>query len=79
MVKLLRQHEDPSAVTAVTSDSELSAKIKALGAKTVKTEEFFKETEKPRKQELHEPRVKFEGPGPEELQYWMRVFKCTEE
>ena len=64
----------------MTSDGALAEKARAARAKTIKVEVFLETgPPEPRKAEQPEPRVKFEGPGPEELKYWMRVFECEDE
>lgn len=77
---ILRKHDNPASVTVVTSDTALAEKTQALRARTIKVEDFLESgpVERPRTQQP-EPRVKFEGPGPEEIEYWMRVFKCENE
>lgn len=77
---ILRKHDHPAAVTVVTSDNALAENARAVRAKTVKAEDFLESgPPEPRKAKATEPRVKFEGPGPEELKYWMRVFDCEDE
>ena len=77
---ILRKHDNPGSVTVVTSDRALAEKARAVGAKTIKVEDFLESgPPEPRKAEKPEPRVKFEGPGPEELRYWMRIFECEDE
>ncbi len=81
MLDILRHHKTPRDVTVVTSDSELSSKARELGAKVIKPDEFFAAAAKAKRTEPEppEPRVKFDGPGPEELKYWMRIFGCKED
>lgn len=76
---MVRTHKNPNAVTVVTSDMALASRIKALKAKTVRVEEFFEVRSKSERTEPSEPRVKFDGPGPAELKYWMGVFGCEDE
>ncbi len=77
---ILRKHSNPDSITVVTSDGGLAEKARAVRAKTIKVEDFLERgSPEPRKAERPEPRVKFEGPGPEELKYWMRVFGCEDE
>ncbi len=77
---ILRRHDNPAAVTVVTSDGALAEKARAARAKTMKVDKFLEVgSPGPRRTERPEPRVKFDGPDPEELRYWMRVFDCEDE
>lgn len=77
---ILRKHDNPNSITVVTSDAVLAEKVREVRAKTIKVEDFLESgPPESRRAEQPEPRVKFEGPGPEELKYWMRVFGCEDE
>ncbi len=77
---LLARHDNPVTVTVVTSDGALAKKAREVRAKTIKVEDFLVSgVPEPPKSAKPEPRVKFDGPGPEELKYWMRVFECEDE
>jgi predicted RNA-binding protein with PIN domain len=79
---MVERHKHPASVHVATSDGPLAAKVRALGAKTIGIKEFLApglESGTEDSNEPDEPRVKFEGPGPAELKYWMRVFKCEDE
>ena len=77
---MIQAEENPRRVTVVTSDGHLAAKVRALGARTIRVEEFLESMPAPEAEiELSEPDVKFKGPDSQEVDYWMKVFECDDE
>ncbi len=79
IVELLRKHPDPHAVTVVTSDAHLIERARVLRAGNISYEDFLRANPKPGPELRLEPKEKFDGPGPSEVDYWLKEFGCREE
>lgn len=75
MVRLLEKHPHPDAVTVITADNDVATRAAALRATAVAPEDFFKAMAALEPVESDEPREKFNGPGPDEMKYWLGQFK----
>jgi predicted RNA-binding protein with PIN domain len=72
----IREHEDPTLLTVVTSDREILATVRAHGAAVLRVSEFLRlPVERRRRAEGNRARDKPEHMSRRELEEWERLFK----
>jgi predicted RNA-binding protein with PIN domain len=78
IIRAVAQAPNPAALRVVTSDAQIRKSVKEAGAQVIGAEEFAEELSKRRGAQAplprDEPRAKYVGPTPAEVDYWLRTF-----